>query len=247
MNELIHSGAAAGAAFMASLVEAVEALTVVLAVGSVRGWRDALTGTGAAILTLLILTALFGPSLTLIPLRVVQLVVGGLLLLFGLRWLRKAILRSAGVLALHDEDAAFAETRQAMAVPGGGSQQAGFDPVAFTAAYKIVMLEGVEVVFIVIAVSAGGPALILPAALGAVAAALVVVLLGLIVHQPLSKVPENTLKLVVGVMLSAFGAFWLGEGLGVAWPGADAALIGLIALFALTAALGAPLARSVRR
>jgi len=243
VTDWVHITTGAGAAFLASLVEAVEALTVVLAVGSVRGWRDALNGTAAAIGTLAVLVLAFGPALAFIPLRIVQVVVGSLLLLFGLRWLRKAILRAAGVLPLHDEDAAFAKTRAEMV---GGARR-GFDAVAFAAAYKIVMLEGIEVVFIVIAVAAGGSGLMIPAAVGAVSAAIFVVMLGLIVHRPLSRVPENTLKLAVGVMLSAFGAFWVGEGVGVEWPGGDAALFALIAGFAALVVTGAPMARLAAR
>ena len=234
MPTLFHLLAPAVAAFLASLVEAVEALTVVLAIGHVRGWRWALWGAGAAFATLLVLCLLFGPALTRIPLQVVQIVVGGLLLLFGLRWLRKAILRAAGVLALHDEDAAFSSTEAKMAGP---ARTAGFDAVAFGAAYQIVMLEGIEVVFIVLAVGAGGAGLMIPAALGALVAVLAVILLGVFVHRPLSRVPENTLKLIVGVMLTAFGTFWIGEGVGIAWPFRDSMLLALAAVFA-GAALG---------
>ena len=224
MIDSLHAVPAAAAAFLASVVEAVEALTVILAVGSVRGWRDALRGTVAALVTLLLICLIFAPVLALIPLRVVQTVVGGLLLLFGLRWLRKAILRSAGVMALHDETAAFAKTRAAMGEAGRG----GFDVIAFGAAYQIVMLEGIEVVFIVLAISAGGAGLMWPAALGALVAIVAVILLGVFVHKPLSRVPENTLKFIVAVMLCAFGTFWVGEGIGLDWPLGDKALVGLI-------------------
>ena len=235
MIDNLHAVPAAGAAFLASVVEAVEALTVILAVGSVRGWRDALRGAGAALTTLILICLIFAPVLALIPLRVVQTVVGGLLLLFGLRWLRKAILRSAGVMALHDEDAAFAKTRAAMGKAGGGG---GFDLIAFAAAYQIVMLEGIEVVFIVLAISAGGAGMMWPAALGALVAIVAVVLLGVFVHKPLSRVPENTLKFIVAVMLCAFGTFWVGEGIGLNWPLGDKTLGGLIIGFGALA-LGA--------
>jgi len=221
-----HVAPAVTAAFLASIVEGVEALTVVLAVGSVRGWRGALTGAGAALAVLLLLVAIFGPALALVPLGLVQLVVGTLLLLFGMRWLRKAILRAAGVLPLHDEAAAFAKQTKAMQV--SGARGAGLDRVGFAAAFQITMLEGVEVVFIVVAVGAGGVGLMFPAALGAVAALLLVVLLGVIVHKPLSRVPENQLKFVVGVLLSSFGAFWAGEGMGLAWPGDDWSILALV-------------------
>jgi len=221
-----HIAPAVTAAFLASIVEFVEALTVILAVGSVRGWRGALTGAGAALAVLLALVAIFGPALALVPLNLVQIFVGTLLLLFGMRWLRKAILRAAGVLALHDEAAAFAKQTEAMQAAGG--RGVGFDRVGFAAAFQITMLEGVEVVFIVVAVGAGGVGLMAPAALGAIAALLVVVLLGVIVHKPLSRVPENQLKFVVGVLLSSFGAFWVGEGMGLAWPGDDWSILALV-------------------
>jgi uncharacterized membrane protein len=236
-----HVGPTVVAAFLASLVEFVEALTVVLAVGVVRGWRGALTGSGAALLVLLCIIAAVGPALTRIPLGVVQLAVGALLLLFGMRWLRKAILRAAGVIALHDEAAIYAAHAQALQQIGAiGS---GLDKIAFAAAFKITMLEGIEVVFIVIAVGAGGVGLLIPASLGALAALLVVVALGLVVHRPLSRIPENMLKFFVGVLLSAFGTFWVGEGLGFAWPGQDWSILGLIAGFLAVAVITVPMSR----
>ncbi len=233
-----HAVPTAFAAFLASTVEAVEALTIVLAVGSVRGWRDAIAGSVAAMAVLLAIVAVLGPALTRIPLDLLQLVIGTLLLLFGLRWLRKAILRAAGVIPLHDETAAFAKETAAMRRLGRArGWDRGWDRVAFLSCFQITMLEGVEVVFIVIALGAGGSALLLPASLGAVAALVLVVLLGLAIHRPLARVPENTLKFVVGVLLSAFGTFWAGEGMGIAWPGADWSLLGLIAGFLATAFL----------
>jgi uncharacterized membrane protein len=236
-----HAGATALAAFLASTVEFVEALTVVLAVGGVRGWRDTLFGAAAAAGVLALLTAVLGPALTFIPLRVLQVVVGALLILFGLRWLRKAILRSAGVLALHDEDQAFKKNREAMLQLG--ARGAGFDAIAFGAAFQICMLEGTEVVFIVIAVSAGGVGLIVPASLGALAAFVLVAALGLVLHKPMSRVPENTLKFIVGVILSGFGAFWVGEGIGVAWPGNDLSILALVVGFGALGLLAVPLCR----
>jgi uncharacterized membrane protein len=206
------------AAFLAALVECVEALTVVLAVGSVRGWPSTLAGAASALAVLAAIVAALGPALTRIPLHLVQLVVGAMILLFGLRWLRKAILRSAGLIPLHDEEAAFAKSTAAMQVPGEPTRR-GLDKIAFAAAFNITMLEGTEVVFIVIALGAGATGLLLPASLGAVAALLVVVALGLALHRPLARVPENTLKFAVGVLLSAFGTFWVAEGAGLAWPG----------------------------
>jgi len=217
------------ASFMASMVEFVEALTIVLAVGVVRGWRSALLGAAAALALLVALVAVLGPALTRIPLQAVQLVVGTLLLLFGLRWLRKAVLRAAGVLALHDEARAFAE-HTALLRRQGTAAASAIDTVAFGASFKIVMLEGIEVVFIVIAIGAGGTTLV-PACIGAALALLAVVILGLWLHRPLAKMPENTLKFGVGVLLSAFGCFWVGEGIGIEWPGQDAVLPALVAAF----------------
>jgi Ca2+/H+ antiporter, TMEM165/GDT1 family len=223
-----------GASFVASFVEAVEALTVVLAVGLSRGWRPALTGAAAALAALALIVAILGPLMSVVPLRGLQFVVGLLTLLFGLRWLRKAILRAVGVIALHDEDAAFAhETRE---LGEGRRANTGFDWIGGFTAFKIVLLEGVEVAFIVIAVGAGRGLLGLASA-GALAACIVVAAVGAAVHRPLARVPENALKFVVGVMLSGFGLFWTGESLGVAWPGGDAAVLAFIVLF-LVVALG---------
>jgi uncharacterized membrane protein len=217
------------AAFLASLVEVVEAFTIVLAVGVTRGWRPALTGSGIALALLVLIVLIFGPLLALIPIRALQFVVGTLLILFGLRWLRKAILRSAGWIALHDEAAEFAKETNALKAQAA-ERRADF--LAGTAAFKAVLLEGVEVVFIVIAVgTAHGQTFW--AGMGALAAVLLVLLVGIAVHKPLVQVPENTLKFVVGLMLSSFGVFWTGEGLGAEWPGADLALIWIFALFAM--------------
>lgn len=228
-----HAGPSILAAFLAALVEFVEALTVVLAVGTVRGWRPALAGSGLGLGLLLGLVAALGPALTQIPLGFVQLVVGVLLLLFGLRWLRKAILRAAGVIPRHDEAAAFAH--EAASLRAQGTRPAGWDLVGIGTAFKIVLLEGLEVVFIVIAIGAAG-GLLIPASLGAAVALLVVGALGAALHRPLAQIPENALKFAVGVLLAAFGTFWTGEGLGLAWPGDDLAVLGLIAGFALAAA-----------
>ena len=244
-----HVGPTVVAAFLASMVEFVEALTVVLAVGAVRGWRNALLGSTAALLVLLCIIATAGQALTRIPLGAVQLVVGALLLLFGMRWLRKAILRAAGVIALHDESAIFAQ--QSRALKEIGRIGTGWDSVAFAAAFKITMLEGIEVVFIVIALGAGGIGLLLPASFGALTALIVVVMLGIAIHRPLARIPENTLKFFVGVLISAFGTFWVGEGLGFHWPGQDWSILFLMAGFLVVAALGVPMcgacARSVRQ
>lgn len=237
----LHAWPTVLAAFLASIVEFVEALTVVLAVGAVRGWRSALAGAAGGLALLLVIAAVFGPLLTRIPLKDVQLVVGGLLLLFGLRWLRKAILRSAGVIPLHDEAAAYA--RETGTLEAAGPAGGAWDAAAVATAFKITMLEGLEVVFIVIAVGAGGVGLLVPAGIGAVAALLLVIALGIALHRPLSMVPENTLKFSVGVLLAAFGTFWVGEGIGLAWPGSDWSILGLTLGFLLVATVAAPLCR----
>jgi len=228
-----HAMPAISAAFLASFVEVVEAFTIVLAVGTVRGWRPALLGTGAGLAVLAALVIVLGPLFSLIPLHALQLVVGVLLLLFGMRWLRKAILRSAGIIGLHDEELAF-DKEMAQLQSEIAARAAAADWMAMGTAFKAVVLEGVEVVFIVLAVGAGH-GLIVAASLGALAACALVLLIGLIVHKPLAQVPENTLKFVVGVMLSAFGTFWVLEGLGRSWPGADLAIIGLAIGFAVAA------------
>ena len=226
---LFHIGPAMTAAFLASLVEAVEALTIVLAVATVRGWRPAGLGALAGLVLLALIVAALGPLLDRVPLHLLQLAIGILLLLFGMRWLRKAILRSAGVIPLHDEAMAFAiETAELR--EQAHRHQARLDWLAALASFKAVLLEGLEVVFIVIAVSAGR-GLLVPASAGALAACLLVAGIGFVVHRPLARVPENTLKFAVGVMLSAFGVFWTGEGLGVAWPGEDLAIVAFAALF----------------
>jgi len=235
-----HAGASGVAAFLASLVEGVEALTVVLAVGFVRGWSGSLTGAGLGLVALMSLTAALGPGLTRIPLDIVQLIVGGLLLLFGLRWLRKAILRGAGLIPLHDEASAFANETESLR--RFGRTLTAFDTIAIATSFKIVMLEGIEVVFIVIAIGAGG-GLLVPATVGAVAALILVIVVGFALHRPLAFVPENTLKFVVGVLLTAFGTFWIGEGIGVTWPGADLSLPALIAGFLGIACLAVRRAR----
>jgi uncharacterized membrane protein len=201
---------------------------VVLAVGIVRGWRSALLGAAAALLLLLTLVAIFGQSLARVPLPLLQLLVGTLLLLFGLRWLRKAILRSAGRLALHDELASFA--KQTASLENFARPISAWDRIAVATAFKIVMLEGIEVVFIVIALGAGTGRL-LPAFLGAAAALFTVIALGIALHRPLGRIPENTLKFAVGIVLAAFGTFWVAEGVHLEWPHDDWSLMGLIGAY----------------
>jgi uncharacterized membrane protein len=234
MLDLATAAPAVGAAFVASTVEVVEAFTIVLAVASVRGWRPALTGAGAALVVLAVVVAALGPLLNMVPLHALQLAIGVLLLLFGLGWLRKAVLRAAGLMALHDEHAIFA--REASRIGDDVQAARAADGVATLASFQAVLLEGLEVVFIVRAVGAGRDMMI-PASIGALAAFVAVMAVGLLIRKPLARVPENTLKFVVGVMLSAFGVFWTAEGLDAPWPGGDLALFGLAAAF-LVAALG---------
>ena len=214
-------------AFLASAVEMVEALTIVLASGLARGWRSSLAGLGAATVALAVIVGALGPALTLVPLSALRLVVGALLLAFGLQWLRKAILRASGYKPLHDEDAIFARELEG-ARTAARERRAGLDWYGFTLSFKGVLLEGLEVAFIVItfgstqrnvglAAAAAGTALVLVASVG------------LLVRAPLARVPENTMKFAVGVMLTTFGIFWSAEGAGADWPGGDAALFGILA------------------
>ena len=223
------------AVFLACAVEGVEAVTIVLAAGITRGWRSAWTGVGAALLALAAIVAALGPALTALPINVLRLVVGGLLLVFGLQWLRKAILRASGFKALHDEEAIFAE--ETAALRAAGARRSGLDPFGFTVSFKGVLLEGLEVAFIVVTFGSNQRNVPL-AVIASVAAVLVVVAAGALAHAPLSRVPENTLKYAVGVMLTSFGIFWGTEGAGADWPGDDAAIPVLIGLmFAASLAL----------
>jgi uncharacterized membrane protein len=219
------------ASFLASAVEMVEALTIVMAAGVTRGWRSSLVGVGAALVVLAAICAVLGPALTTIPVAALQLVVGALLLIFGLQWLRKAILRAGGFKALHDEAAIFEREREA-ARSQGAIVRAGLDWYAFKLCFMGVLLEGLDVAFIVVTFGAAARQVGL-AALGAAAALVIVVSVALVVHQPLSRVPENTLKFAVGLLLSSFGTFWAAEGAGVTWPGHDVAILGLLAVYVL--------------
>ncbi|MDE1992407.1 MAG: COG4280 domain-containing protein [Rhizobiaceae bacterium] len=239
MNSLTPILSTLTASFLGSFVEMVEAFTIVLAVGVTRSWRPALTGAALALAVLAALVLIFGPLLALVPITALQFVVGVLLILFGMRWLRKAILRSLGVIALHDEEAAFSKETAALRQQSGHQSA---DYLAGLTAFKAVLLEGIEVAFIVIAVG-GAHGLTFYAALGAVAAFVIVALIGLLVHRPLATVPENTLKFVVGLMLTSFGIYWTGEGIGVDWPGAD---LSLIAIFAIVAMVSFITIRSLR-
>jgi uncharacterized membrane protein len=218
--------------FLACAVEAVEAFTIVLAIARTRKTSSALAGSGAALVLLAVATAALGPALTSLPINLLRLVVGGLLLVFGLQWLRKAILRAAGAKALHDEGAIYAE-QEAAAVEAPPDRE-GLDRYAFAICFKAVALEGLEVVVIVLTFGANQHDVGLAAA-AAAAAILAVLGLGLAVRAPLARIPENTMKFAVGVMLCAFGIFWGAEGAGADWPGGEASLPFLIAFLALTA------------
>jgi len=232
---------ALGAAFAASLVEVVEAYTIVLAVATLRGWRPAALGTAGGLGVLAAAVVALGPLLDRVPLGALQLTIGVLLLLFGMGWLRKAALRAAGVIPLRDEDAIF--TAQSATLDAAPRQRSRLDWAAAMTAFQGVLLEGLEVVFIVIAVGAGR-GLLLPAGIGAAAACAVVLAVGVLVRRPLARVPENSLKFGVGVMLSAFGVFWTGEGFGLDWPGQDLALLVFAAIFLGAGLFGSTLARS---
>jgi uncharacterized membrane protein len=219
------------ASFLASGVEMVEALTIVLAMALTRGWRSALAGAGVALLALTVIVAALGPALTVVPLNALRLVVGGLLLVFGLQWLRKAILRAAGHVSLHDEDAIYRRESE-RAREAAHVTRAGLDWYGFTIAFKGVLLEGMEVAFIVL--TFGSTQGSIPLAAGGAAAALVVVVgAGAAARHPLSRVPENAMKFAVGVMLTTFGTFWGAEGAGVRWPGGEVALLGVLAFTVL--------------
>ncbi|TWP38325.1 COG4280 domain-containing protein [Leekyejoonella antrihumi] len=222
------------AVFLACIVEAVEALTIILAAGTARDWRSALTGMGAALATLAVIVAVLGPAITMIPLTGLRLVVGGLLLIFGIGWLRKAILRASGNKALHDEDAAFAAEEAAARAAASEQRPLVGDWYAFTLSFKGVLLEGLEVVFIVLTFGSNQHNMPL-AASASVAAVAVVAISGIAVRAPLARVPENSMKFVVGAMLTSFGMFWGAEGAGASWPGGDAALLVIVPVVLLVA------------
>ena len=230
------------AVFLASAVEGVEAVTIVLAAGLTRGWRSALVGAGVASVALAAIVAVLGPALTALPIDILRLVVGALLLIFGLQWLRKAILRASGFKALHDESLAFAhEVEEAGTAPR--EERAGLDWYGFTLSFKGVFLEGLEVAFIVLTFGSTQGSIPLAAA-GAAAALLLVVVVGVLVRAPLSRVPENAIKFAVGLLLTTFGIFWAAEGAGAHWPGDELALLGLLVF---VSALAFSLVRLLRR
>uniref|UniRef100_UPI00389A7671 COG4280 domain-containing protein n=1 Tax=Pigmentiphaga litoralis TaxID=516702 RepID=UPI00389A7671 len=215
------------AVFLACVVEAVEALTIILAAGTGRDWRSALKGMAVALAVLVLIVAALGPAVAALPLTALRLVVGGLLLVFGIGWLRKAVLRASGNKALHDEDAAYAEELAAARSAADQKKPFAGDWYAFTLSFKGVLLEGLEVVFIALTFGSNQHDIQL-ASIGAAAAVILVAVAGLAVRAPLARVPENTMKFAVGVMLTSFGLFWGAEGAGAQWPGSDAALLAII-------------------
>lgn len=229
-SAFVTSGAAA-------LVEFIEALTVVLAVGAARGWRSALGGAAGALALLIALVALFGPALGSLPLGPAKFAVGLLLVLFGLRWLRKATRRAAGIIPLRDEAAAFRRHRDR--VGRIAAPVASWDGPGAAAAFQATAVEGLEVIFIVVAIGAGGVDLLGPAVLGAAAALILVAAIGVLLHRPITRVPENTLKRLVAATLAALGTFWVGEGAGLAWPGGDLAVLPLGIAYLLLSILAA--------
>jgi Ca2+/H+ antiporter, TMEM165/GDT1 family len=224
--------------FLASAVEFVEAVTIVLAVGVTRQWRSTLVGVAAALAALTLLVAVFGTAIVLfVPIALVRLIVGGFLLIYGLQWLTKAVLRAGGAMAKHDEAAIYqreiAALRAEPPVPA-----TGMDWISFTVAAKGVLLEGLEVAFIVVTFGASA-GMVGPAALGAAAAGALVLGIAFLVHKPLAAVPENGLKFAVGVMLTTFGTFWAGEGVGIDWPAGDATILILLGAYVVLALFGA--------
>ena len=218
-----------GAVFLACAVEMVEALTIVFAVGHTRGWRSAFEGVGAALVALTALVAAFGPALIHVPLTWLRLIVGGVLLIFGMQWLRKAILRSSGLKAKHDEDAIYQETVAELQNSAPGANR---DRIAFVMAFKGVFLEGLEVVITVLTLGTSAHRLGLAAVTAAVAL-IIVAVIGAIVAKQLSSVPENAMKMSVGVLLVTYGTFWVGEGLKVRWPGNDTFLLAFVGIYAV--------------
>ena len=235
MHAWAHLGPASLAAFFAAAVESTEALTVVLAVGAARGWRDTFLGVAVAVAVLLVAIASGGSAIARFPRAALQIVVGVLAVLFGLRWLQKAILRAADIIPHRDEDAAFA--KQVTRLGSLATTVGHWDAVAFGMAFQVCAVEGIEVVFIVVALGAGGTGFLLSASFGAAAGTLLVACMGVLVHRPLSRVPENILKFAVGVLLSASGTFWLAEGADLRLPGVGWSLPALVAAYLAAAML----------
>jgi uncharacterized membrane protein len=235
---------AAAPAFLASIVEFVEALTIVLAVGVTRQWRSTLIGVGAAIVVLTAIVAVFGSAILLfVPIDTLRLVVGAFLLIYGLNWMHKAILRAAGAKAKHDESAIF-EREVVLLAEEPPVPAEGMDWISFTVAFKGVLLEGLEVAFIVVTFGAASTSSLAGATAGAAIAGVIVVVAGLILHRPLERVPENGLKFAVGLMLTTFGTFWAGEGIGLDWPIGDAAILALLGIYLVAAMIAVVLVRT---
>jgi uncharacterized membrane protein len=228
----MRSAILVAATFLASAVEMVEALTIVLAAAYTRGWHSVRLGIAAALVGLALVVALLGPALTLLPIEALRVVVGFLLLTLGLQWLRKAVLRAAGYIPLHDEARIFERELREVEAHGVTFDRRHFDPYAFTLSFKGVFLEGLEVAFIVVTVGAAHDNFALPI-IGATVALVAVAIAGVVVHRPLSQVPENTMKFVVGIMLVTFGTFWGAEGAGAEWPGGDVMILGVLAFYCL--------------
>jgi uncharacterized membrane protein len=242
--DLVNLAIAATPAFIASAVEFVEATTIVLAVGITRGWRAPLIGTALAVLTLVAIVATFGVALvTVVPEHLLLILVGTLLLLFGLRWLRKAVLRFAGIVALHDEEEIY--RKEVAELRAQGLKRTEWDWVGTIVAYKAVLLEGIEVAFIVIAFGAKGVSAMNAAIVGALAAGVIVTALAAALRHPLTAVPENWMKFGVGAMLSAFGVFWFGEGIGAEWPGDAASIPVILGAFLAASWLAARMLRAL--
>jgi uncharacterized membrane protein len=242
-SELMNGWLLAGTTFLASAVEAVEALTIVLAVGYTRTWSSSLWGAATGFITLLAIVALAGPAIVAyVPLAALKLAIGVFLLVFGLAWLRKAILRYSGRKALHDEEAIYGRSVEKLqsAVPTGSH-----DRVGFATSFNAVLLEGLEVAVIVLTFGSTAPAGFWWSGIGAIGAVIIVVVAGFVVRKPFGRIPENTMKFAVGIMLTSFGTLWAGEGLGIAWWGADLSLLWIVATF--LAVSGAAVTFSQRR
>ena len=238
-----HAFSALLASGAASLVEFIEALTVVLAVGATRGWRSAIAGALAALVLLFVLVAVFGPTLMRLPLAPAQFVLGTLLVLFGTRWLRKATRRAAGIIPLRDEEAAF--RRHTDRIGTSGRPTAGWDIPGLAASFQATSIEGLEVVFIVVAIGAGGSGLLGPAIYGALLALVLVSVAGLFLHRPITRVPENLLKRLVGAMLSGLGTFWIGKAAGLQWPAGNFSISLLAFAFFLVSVATATMLRRI--
>ncbi|MGO9344045.1 MAG: COG4280 domain-containing protein [Acidimicrobiales bacterium] len=231
------------AVFAASAVETVEAVTIVIAAGVTRGWRSAFEGAAAALVVLAAIVAVLGPLVVKAPLGGLRIVIGTILLIYGMQWLRKAVLRAAGVIPKHDEDAIYQREVARLELPGARPAR---DGIGFAVAFKGVLLEGFEIVVIVVTLGTTDHELGL-SALSALAAILIVSGVGAALSRQLSEVPENALKMFVGILLVSFGSYWSGEGLGVHWPGSDLAILVLVAVFGVTAALLTALATRMNR